>query len=93
MDMDTTFEWMQDCWYPVLSSQSCWVDWTNNTTITQQRCYSYHYFTANWESTAAVYTGWVVESYAGITHSYWRTQRRECYSDYLVTRAIGRVEE
>lgn len=83
MEMNTTFEWMQDCWAPVLAHQSCSVDWTfGGTTVTSQRCYSYNYYTANWESTAAVYTGWVDSKYLGLEWAGWQSQRRECYSDY-----------
>lgn len=83
MTLNTTFEWMQDCWAPVLAHQSCLVDWTyGGTTVTSQRCYSYNYYTANWESTVAVYTGWVNSQFAGQTWAGWESQRRECYSDY-----------
>ena len=83
LDQNTTFKWQGNCYYPVLTWQQCYVEETVNTTVTNQRCYSYHYYGSGWESTAAVYTGYMTTTIGPIVVSSWNSQRRECYNYYV----------
>ncbi|MGH2515347.1 MAG: hypothetical protein ACRDHP_06800, partial [Ktedonobacterales bacterium] len=57
MDQNTTFWWynVNTCEAtPVLTQQSCYFAYERDTTEIDKGCYSYHYYSSTWSSTAAV---------------------------------------
>lgn len=85
-DLDTTFNYhnTSSCnTIPNLDRETCWRNYVKNTDITQEKCYTYAYqSSAGWGSRAAVDTVWIVEHWpGGNSQGYYKSQRRECYSD------------
>lgn len=85
LDLGTSFKWTGNCSYPTLTSQQCYVRYTTNSDVSQEQCYSYHYFSSSgWSSTAAVYGAYVCTQFPLIRRCMARSQRRECYSNRSV---------
>jgi hypothetical protein len=64
------------------TSVNCWVAYTFDSSVTEQKCYGYYYDGGTCWSRAQVYSGLVtVDLPGGNVSQQPASQRRECYSD------------